>query len=175
MSDRRLYESTFIINATLEDNDVEAIITRVSEYLAEQEAQITEMNKWGRRRLAYPVKKKYNGYYVYMTFEAVPTTIPLLERFFVLEDNALRHLTLQLDIKLKEFRKVRAEAQAIRAAALAAEAKAMGYRESPREGGRDSREGGRDMRDGGRDSRDGGREPREPREPREALREPSQN
>lgn len=182
MSDRRLYESTFIINATLEDNDVEAIITRVSEYLAEQEGQITEMNKWGRRRLAYPVKKKYNGYFVYMTFEAPPTTIPLLERFFVLEDNVLRHLTLQLDIKLKEFRKVRAEAQAVRAAALAAEAKAMGYRESPREGGRDSRDGGRDMRDGGRDSReggrdmrDGGREPRDRDAAREPQREPSQN
>jgi len=179
MSDRRLYETTFIINATLEDNDVEAIITRVTEYLAEQEGQIGEMNKWGRRRLAYPVKKKYNGFFVYMTFEAPPTTIPLLERFFVLEDNVLRHLTLQLDIKLKEFRKVRAEAQAVRAAALAAEAKAMGYRESPREGGREERGfGGRDSRDGGRDSRDGGREPRErdtPREPREPIREPSQN
>ena len=65
MSIRRLYESTFIINAALEDPDVEAVIRRVTDYIENHGGQFVEMSKWGRRRLAYPIKKKYNGYYVY--------------------------------------------------------------------------------------------------------------
>ena len=108
MSIRRLYESTFIINAALEDPDVEAVIRRVTDYIENHGGQFVEMSKWGRRRLAYPIKKKYNGYYVYMAFESAPEALPLVERFFILEENVLRHLTLELSEKLREHRKERA-------------------------------------------------------------------
>ena len=108
MSIRRLYESTFIINAALEDPDVEAVIRRVTDYIENHGGQFVEMSKWGRRRLAYPIKKKYNGYYVYMAFESAPEVLPLVERFFILEENVLRHLTLELSEKLREHRKERA-------------------------------------------------------------------
>ncbi|MFN5246680.1 MAG: 30S ribosomal protein S6, partial [Ignavibacteria bacterium] len=94
MSIRRLYESTFIINAALEDPDIEAVVRRVTEYIENHGGQFVEMNKWGRRRLAYPIKKKYNGFYVYMAFESASEVLPLIERFFTLEENVLRHLTL---------------------------------------------------------------------------------
>lgn len=108
MSIRRLYESTFIINAALEDPDVEAVIRRVTDYIENHGGTFVEMNKWGRRRLAYPIKKKYNGYYVYMAYEAASEILPLVERFFNLEENVLRHLTLELSEKLREHRKERA-------------------------------------------------------------------
>ena len=108
MSIRRLYERTFIINAALEDPDVEAVIRRVTDYIENHGGTFVEMNKWGRRRLAYPIKKKYNGYYVYMAFEAASEILPLVERFFNLEENVLRHLTLELSEKLREHRKERA-------------------------------------------------------------------
>jgi small subunit ribosomal protein S6 len=108
MSIRRLYESTFIINAALEDPDVEAVIRRVTDYIENHGGQFVEMSKWGRRRLAYPIKKKYNGYYVYMAFESASEVLPLVERFFILEENVLRHLTLELSEKLREHRKERA-------------------------------------------------------------------
>ena len=122
MSIRRLYEATFIINAALEDTEVDEVVKRVTDYIEEHGGSFVELNKWGRRRLAYPIKKKYNGFYVYAAFEAPSNSIPLLERFMILEDNVLRHLTMQLDPKLREFRKMRAEAQALRAAQMAAEA-----------------------------------------------------
>lgn len=128
MSDRRLYETTVILNAALEDAELDTLSQRILDFLTEQGGTIIEVNKWGRRRLAYPIRKKYNGYYMYAVFEVTADTIPSLERFFVLDDNVLRHLTMQLDPKLREFRKVRAEAQAIRAAALAAEAASNGGR-----------------------------------------------
>ena len=108
MSIRRLYESTFIINAALEDPDIEAVVRRVTEYIENHGGQFVEMNKWGRRRLAYPIKKKYNGFYVYMAFESASEVLPLIERFFTLEENVLRHLTLELSEKLREHRRERA-------------------------------------------------------------------
>ncbi len=119
MSVRRLYETTYILNAALEDPDIEVIIKRVNDFLEENGAQLVELNKMGRRRLAYPIKKKYNGFYVYTAFEAPAESLPLLEKFFLLEEGVLRCLSLQLDPKLREFRKTRAEAQAIRAIAMA--------------------------------------------------------
>jgi small subunit ribosomal protein S6 len=126
MGVRRLYESTYILNAILEDGDIEAIIARTTSFLEENGTTMVELNKMGRRRLAYPINKKYNGYYVYMAFEAPSETLPLLEKFFFLEEHVMRHLSLQLDPKLREFRKTRAEAQAARAAAMAEAAKTGG-------------------------------------------------
>lgn len=108
MSLRREYETTIIVNAALEDPDVEALITKVTGYLENHGATIQETGRWGRRRLAYPINKKYNGYYIHLVFEANPSTVPILERFLVLEDTVLRHLTLVLPKKLREYREKRA-------------------------------------------------------------------
>lgn len=108
MSTRRVYETTFIANAALEDQDIDAVIAKVSNYIENHGGDIQEINKWGRRRLAYPINKKYNGFYVHIVFEALSNTIPILERFLVLEDTILRHLTLELPKKIREFRAQRA-------------------------------------------------------------------
>jgi small subunit ribosomal protein S6 len=104
MSIRKIYETTFIVNAALEDPDIEAIITKVTDYIQNLGADILQINKWGRRRLAYPINKKYNGYYVHVIYDASPSIIPLVERFLVLDDTILRHLTLALPKKLREYR-----------------------------------------------------------------------
>lgn len=108
MSIRRIYESTIIINAALEDNDIESVITRICNYIENHGGQILEIDKWGRKRLAYPINKKYNGYYVHIVFDAVPSNIPIFERFLILEDTIIRHLTLVLSEKLRNYRKERA-------------------------------------------------------------------
>ncbi len=123
MSVRRTYETTYILNAILEDAEIEAIIQRINGFITEHGGTIVEENHWGRRRLAYPIAKKYNGFYVYVIFELNSDVLPQLERFFTLEENVIRHLTLQFDQKLHDFRKVRAEMQAARAAQMAAEGK----------------------------------------------------
>ncbi|MGB9701329.1 MAG: 30S ribosomal protein S6 [Candidatus Kapaibacteriota bacterium] len=108
MSERRLYETTFIVNAALEDNDIEAVITKVLNQVTNNGGNIQEINKWGRRRLAYPINKKHNGFYVHALFEVLPEFVPQLERYLTLDDTILRHLTLQVDKKLLELRAKRA-------------------------------------------------------------------
>lgn len=105
---RRVYETTTIINAALEDNDIDAVIAKVTGYIENHGGEILETEKWGRKRLAYPINKKYNGYYVHIVFDTLPNTVPVLERFLVLEDTILRHLTLVLPEKLREIRAQRA-------------------------------------------------------------------
>lgn len=111
MSLRRLYETTFIVNSALEDQDIDSVVSKVGAYIENHGGEIKETNKWGRRRLAYPINKKFNGFYVHIIFESNPASIPILERFFVLDDTILRHLVLQLPEKLKELRVARALAE----------------------------------------------------------------
>ncbi len=108
MNTLRVYETTLIVNAALEDSDIEAVITKITGYIENNGGNVKEINKWGRRRLAYPINKKFNGFYIHTIFEASPDLIPLMERFLVLEDTILRHLTLELSEKLIELRQQKA-------------------------------------------------------------------
>jgi small subunit ribosomal protein S6 len=111
MSIRRVYETTIIINAALEDTDIDAVLNKIISYLENYGAAIEETNKWGRRRLAYPINKKYNGFYVHLIYNIQPNSIPAFERFLVLEDTILRHLTLQLEPELRAYRKEKSLAE----------------------------------------------------------------
>ena len=132
MSVRRDYETTFIVNAALEDADIEVVINKVTGYIENHGGTITNVDKWGRKRLAYSINKKYNGYYVHVVFQATTTTVPIIERFLVLEDTVLRHLTLEYPKKLRDYR----EKKAIEILQRAAEAEENGGEEKsdkPRE------------------------------------------
>ncbi len=111
MSVRREYESVIIINAALEDDDIENVIQKITNYIENHGGNIQEINRWGRRRLAYPINKKYNGFYVHIILIAFSNTIPILERFLILEDTVLRHLTKILPKKVKDFRHKRSVEQ----------------------------------------------------------------
>ena len=114
---KRVYETTFIVNSYLEDAQIESIISKVEDTLTKNSVQINVFDKIGRKRLAYPIKKKNNGYYCYIVFEATPDFITKLERVYQLEEGILRYLTIVLDkkaiaaqIKKQEMKKEESEA-----------------------------------------------------------------
>lgn len=107
MNARRTYETTIILNAALEDQDIDASINKVTAYIENHGGIIKELTKWGRKRLAYPINKKFNGFYCHIIFDTMPDSVPVFERFLVLEDSILRHLTLILPDKLREYRQKR--------------------------------------------------------------------
>lgn len=100
----RQYETTFIVNASLEDTQIETAVTHATETITRNGGEITAINRWGRKRLAYPIQKKNNGYYVNVEFTAPNTTVAQLERAFILDENILRFLTIQLDKKVLQAR-----------------------------------------------------------------------
>lgn len=94
---KRLYETTFIVNAALEDTQIDTVIGRVQDLITSNGGEVAALNKWGRKRLAYTIGKKNNGYYVNIEFKAPGHFIAQLERFYRLEENFIRHLTIQVD------------------------------------------------------------------------------
>jgi small subunit ribosomal protein S6 len=123
----RHYETTVIINGALEEEPIAQVVTRTSEFITRNGGDIKKADHWGRRRLAYPINKKNNGYYVQFTVDGPAELVALLDRFYSLEEHIIRHLTLQLDDHdLKNREEVRlkllAEAEAEEAAARGEEA-----------------------------------------------------
>ncbi len=93
---KRVYESAVLLNAALEDEVIKSIIGRIKETISTNGGEIREIEDWGRKRLAYIVNKSKIGYYIFFRFNALPDLIPKLERFYQLDDNILRYLTVKL-------------------------------------------------------------------------------
>jgi len=101
------YETAFIVNAGLDDPQIEAVVEKVKDAIVKNGGTIQDVDHWGRKRFAYPLRKKNNGYYVICTFQGTGETVARLDRFYQLEENILRHLTIVLTkhaIKAKELK-----------------------------------------------------------------------
>lgn len=92
----RVYESAILINAALDDDTIKNLITRVKETITTNGGDILEIEDWGRKRLAYQVKKSKIGYYSIFRFNSQPDLIPKLERYYQLDESILRYLTITL-------------------------------------------------------------------------------
>lgn len=101
---RKIYETTVVINASLDDAQTDAVIGRVQDTITKNGGAINAINKWGRKRLAYPINKKTNGFYVNIEFTAPGTLLALLERSYQLDEMILRYLTIALDSKALKAR-----------------------------------------------------------------------
>lgn len=123
MSIAKHYESTIVINGALDDDAITAIVNRVTEYMTRNGAANLAADHWGRRRLAYPIEKKNNGYYVQFEFDGPGEFIHQLERFYQLDEQIIRYLTLTLDEK--DLRKRADMRQRLAAAEAEAEAAAI--------------------------------------------------
>lgn len=94
---KKHYESTVIINAAMEEEQIEAVISRIEEIIRVNGGEILEVERWGRKRLAYTVNKTKSGYYVILRFVAPTDLIAKLERLYQLDEFILRYLTIALD------------------------------------------------------------------------------
>ena len=93
---KKMYESAILINAALEDNQIQSIISHVKDLISSNDGEITDVEDWGRKRLAYMIKKSKIGYYIIFQFNAFPQIISTLEKFYKLDENILRYLNIKL-------------------------------------------------------------------------------
>ena len=92
------YEVMFIIDPALEDDAKEATIEAVKGIIA-AEGEVGNTDVWGMKKLAYPIQKKSEGYYVVIEFKAEPTLPKELDRRLKISDNVMRHIIINKDEK----------------------------------------------------------------------------
>jgi len=107
---KAFYELMYVINPVLSAEQTKEIVERVTEYLTSDGAELTETVELGSQRLAYPIEKKRNGFFVNVYFNAAGPFIARLDRALRINEDILRHLILRYDAKmLRHFEKTRRE------------------------------------------------------------------
>lgn len=102
----RRYELVFVLAPTLTEEEVDEQVDMYSKVAVEMGAEIADVDKWGKRRLAFPVQKHKEGYYTVLTLEEEGgTAIAELERRFKVSDAVIRFLAVRIDEELKRAQK----------------------------------------------------------------------
>ena len=111
------YENLFIVDVTKGEDVTEATVNKFLS-LIEANAEVVDVAKWGKRRLAYAINDMPEGYYVVATFKAEPSFPNELERLFNIDETIMRSLVIRLEYDAAEKKAAKL------AAAAAAEAAA---------------------------------------------------
>lgn len=91
------YEVAIIVRPDVDEEGQKAVIERVSAILTKDGGQVEKVDTWGRRHLAYPIKKTQEGIYFFVQGQFAPSALPELERTFKLSEDVLRHMVVRLD------------------------------------------------------------------------------
>ena len=92
----RRYETIFIARPNVNEDEIEAIISRTTSTIENDGGTILRINNWGLKKLAYLIKKENQGYYVYLDYTGIPESIAEIERLFRIDDRVLKYLTIKL-------------------------------------------------------------------------------
>ena len=102
----RRYEVVFILVPTMADDEVQQTLEVFKDAAQEKGAQILNVEEWGRRRLAYPIKNHKEGIFTLLTLEeSAAVAVTELERRFKVSDAVIRFLSVRVDQDLKRAEK----------------------------------------------------------------------
>ena len=93
------YELALVVNAKIEDDARTATVEKAKEYITRFGGTVTEVEDWGKKRLAYEVQKMREGFYYFIQFDAEPTVPAEVEQNVRIMDNVLRFLCVRKDEK----------------------------------------------------------------------------
>ena len=85
------YELTVVVNAKIEDDVRVATVEKVKEYVARYGGTVTNVDEWGKKRLAYEIQKMKEGFYYFIQFEADATAPAEIERHVRIMENVIRY------------------------------------------------------------------------------------
>ncbi len=91
------YETMFVLKPDLEEEQLNSLIERSSQVITTQGGTIDNVDRWGKRRLAYEVEGFHEGYYVIIRFQGGPAVASELDRTFRITDDVVRHVILRAD------------------------------------------------------------------------------
>ena len=91
------YELAVVLNAKIEDEERVAVLEKVKGYVTRFVGTITNVDEWGKKRLAYEIQKMHEGFYYFIQFEADAQCPAEVERHVRIMDNVLRYLVVRKD------------------------------------------------------------------------------
>lgn len=96
-----IYESIFIINANLSDEETANVTKKMQDVVAKQGGEMLKFEDWGKKKLAYEVKKQKRGHYVFFQFKAAPAAVAELERTYKMTDAVIKFISIKLEKELR--------------------------------------------------------------------------
>ncbi len=93
------YESIYIINPEVDAEGIKGLVEKFNALIESEGGKVTETNEWGMKKLAYPINKLTQGYYVLVNFEAKPEFIDELERIYKITDSVIKFITVRKEDK----------------------------------------------------------------------------
>ncbi len=91
------YELALVVDDSEEDDVRAAVVEKAKEYVARANGQITDIEEWGKKKLAYDIQKMSAGFYYFIHFDAEPTAPSEIESNVRIMDNVLRYLVVRVD------------------------------------------------------------------------------
>jgi small subunit ribosomal protein S6 len=104
----RRYETFVIIDPDLSQDQRDQVVKRVEDLIGQMDGFLVFTDDWGERKLAYDIKKRSRGYYVRFDYCGLSPLVDEIERFFRIDDRALKYMTVLLD-KTVDLAKVKEE------------------------------------------------------------------
>ncbi|HSB79649.1 MAG TPA: 30S ribosomal protein S6 [Candidatus Methylomirabilis sp.] len=101
----RSYEVIFILDPALADDAVEAAILAAKGVVTKEGGEVAEVQKWGKKRLAYEIKKRREGHYVFFRISAPAKAVVELERHLKIAETVLKYLTVLMQTSGRKFGK----------------------------------------------------------------------
>ncbi len=101
----RIYENLFIVKPDATEEEIDHLIEQMSKNITTAGGTVDQVEKWGKRRLAYRVEKQREGYYVLLTFTADASVVREFERRMLVQDAIIKFLTVRIDETLKRIEK----------------------------------------------------------------------
>ncbi len=91
------YELALVVNAKIEDDARAAVVEKAKEYITRAGGTVTEVEDWGKKKLAYEIQKMNEGFYYFIQFDAEPDAPAQVEADVRIMDNVLRFLCVKKD------------------------------------------------------------------------------
>jgi small subunit ribosomal protein S6 len=101
----QLYETGFLIAPAMTDEEAEGLVQSLADVVPLKNGKMIRIEKWGKRRMAYPIGKAHDAYYVFFHYESGPEVPAELVRRFRQMDTIIRHLTLAKETQMNVRKK----------------------------------------------------------------------
>ncbi|HXX58477.1 MAG TPA: 30S ribosomal protein S6 [Thermodesulfovibrionales bacterium] len=95
-----IYENIVILNASLSDEELEAASGKIKDLITNAGGELLKVEVWGRRKLAYEVRKHKKGFYLFLLFRSASSFIKKLEDYYKVYDPVIKYMVIKLDKKM---------------------------------------------------------------------------